>query len=59
MVLERASTLPGDLLDASSKRRTDIKPRTRINLEACEARLVYQVAAHPGAVPFRWGSLPF
>ena len=31
---------PQDFLDAYTSRRTDIKPRTRINLGACQARLV-------------------
>jgi integrase len=40
LIPERASALLSDFLDAYIKRRTDIKPRTRINLEACRAQLV-------------------
>src|SRR5215510_12208301 len=40
LIPERASALLGEFLDAYIERRTDIKPRTRINLEACQARLV-------------------
>src|SRR5262249_55370419 len=40
LIPERASTLLGEFLAAYIARRTDIKPRTRINLEACKARLV-------------------
>jgi integrase len=40
LIPERASTLLGEFLAAYITRRTDIKPRTRINLEACKARLV-------------------
>jgi integrase len=40
LIPERASALLGEFLDGYIKRRTDIKPRTRINLEACRARLV-------------------
>ncbi|HBI43523.1 MAG TPA: integrase [Planctomycetales bacterium] len=40
LVAERASTLLGDFLDSYIARRTDVKPNTRRNLEACKARLV-------------------
>jgi integrase len=40
LIAERASANLGDFLAAYITRRTDIKPRTRINLEACQARLV-------------------
>jgi hypothetical protein len=40
LIPERASTLLGDFLADFIKRRTDIKPRTRINREACQTRLV-------------------
>jgi integrase len=40
LIPERANTLLGEFLAAYITRRTDIKPRTRINLEACQARLV-------------------
>ena len=40
LIPERASAVLGDFLDAYVERRTDIKPRTRINLEACQTRLV-------------------
>jgi integrase len=40
LIPERASTLLGEFLAAYITRRTDIKPRTRINLKACQARLV-------------------
>jgi integrase len=40
LVPERASAMLGDFLAAYIDRRTDVKPRTRINLAACQARLV-------------------
>src|SRR5262249_3595366 len=40
LIPERASALLGEFLAAYVERRTDIKPRTRINLEACQTRLV-------------------
>jgi integrase len=40
LIGERASTLLGDFLDAYIARRTDVKPNTRRNLDACKARLV-------------------
>jgi integrase len=40
LIPERASAVLGDFLDGYITRRTDIKPRTRINLQACKARLV-------------------
>src|SRR5262245_10938449 len=40
LIPARASAVLGDFLDAYIKRRTDIKPRTRIDHEACKARLV-------------------
>ena len=40
LIPERDSTVLGDFLAAYIDRRTDIKPRTRINLEACQTRLV-------------------
>ena len=40
LVAERASTLLGDFLDSYIARRTDVKPNTRRNLEACKTRLV-------------------
>src|SRR5262249_56170571 len=39
LIPERASTLLGEFLSAYVERRTDVKPRTRINLEACRPRL--------------------
>src|SRR5262249_25713858 len=40
LIPERASTLLDEFLTAYINRRTDIKPRTWINLEACQTRLV-------------------
>ena len=40
LIAERETALLGDFLAAYIARRTDIKPRTRINLEACRVRLV-------------------
>src|SRR5262245_59554425 len=40
LIPKRATAALGDFLDAYIARRTDIKPRTRINLEACKTRLV-------------------
>ena len=40
LIPERASAVLGEFLAAYVERRTDIKPRTRINLEACQARLI-------------------
>src|SRR5262245_43825057 len=40
LISKRASALLGDFLAGYIDRRTDVKPRTRINLEACQTRLV-------------------
>ena len=40
LIPQRSSSLLGEFLSGYIAGRTDIKPRTRINLEACRARLV-------------------
>jgi site-specific recombinase XerD len=40
LIPRRSSSLLGEFLSSYISGRTDVKPRTRINLEACKARLV-------------------